>query len=314
MTKIANNIDLARCLLKSNSLLKKIYLEFEKEFISFPFKNDTIFEFETEDISEGLKKNFFTLLMLSILLKAKIPENKIISYGKIIVALRQIVTSTDNIIDNEEKGIVKLNALSNTVVKNSFTSLICQDILTREALKVSSGDSRLSQKIFEELYSIAFSESLRDISLYEKYPDPKYILSNIHNGIGGKLLKISLIAPCYVEKTVQIENFTQGLYEIGMSLQAIDDLFDIDEDFEAKKINLATSEFLRENPHINEVQFSMLSEDFILKFLKNSLESSYNGFSILRNDGFPINKSDSKFILKKLFKLRGLEKYGSVII
>ncbi len=313
MRYLIKNIKLSKLLISSANILKEIHENIEQDFSSFKFRDELIFEFNRKGYSDVFKKNFFTLLMLSVLLESKLSKDKIISYGKIIFLLRQIVTSTDNIIDNEDKGNIKFKNLTNIIVKNSFLSLMCQDLLTKECLKVSNGNLELSNKILEELYSIAFSENLRDSHLYTSYPDSKFILNKIHSGIGGKLLEISLVAPNYIENNSQINNFSSGLYEIGMSLQAIDDLFDIQEDIDANKINLALGKFLEENIDISEADFHSLDDTFSKKFLEKIVESAYHGFFILSNNGFPISHSDAKQMLKKLFKLRGLEQYVEII-
>lgn len=313
MKYLISNIKLSKLLLSSANILKEIHGSIKQDFSNFKFKDELIFGFSNKGYSEIFKRNFFTLLMLSVLLESKLSKDKVISYGKIIFLLRQIVTSTDNIIDVEDKGDIKFKNLTNIIVKNNFLSLMCQDLLTKECLKVSNGNLELSNKILEELYSIAFSENLRDSHLYTSYPDSKFILNKIHSGIGGKLLEISLVAPNYIENNSQINNFSSGLYEIGMSLQAIDDLFDIQEDIDANKINLALGKFLEENIDISEADFHSLDDTFSKKFLEKIIESAYHGFSILSNNGFPISHCDAKQMLKKLFKLRGLEQYVEII-
>lgn len=313
MKYLISNIKLSKLLLSSANILKEIHGSIKQDFSNFKFKDELIFGFSNKGYSEIFKRNFFTLLMLSVLLESKLSKDKVISYGKIIFLLRQIVTSTDNIIDVEDKGDIKFKNLTNIIVKNNFLSLMCQDLLTKECLKVSNGNLELSNKILEELYSIAFSENLRDSHLYTSYPDSKFILNKIHSGIGGKLLEISLVAPNYIENNSQINNFSSGLYEIGMSLQAIDDLFDIQEDIDANKINLALGKFLEENIDISEADFHSLDDTFSKKFLEKIVESAYHGFFILSNNGFPISHCDAKQMLKKLFKLRGLEQYVEII-
>lgn len=314
MKHLMTNLKLGKLLLSSSYILKEIHKNIEEDFSKLPFKDEIYFDFKKNNsYSEFFKKNFFTLLMLSILVEIKIPKERILSYGRIIFLLRQIVTSADNIIDNEEKTSIIFKSLENIVVKNSFLSLICQDLLTKECLKISNGDHNLSNLIFKELYSIAFSESLRDSGLYKNYPNSDYILNKIHNGIGGKLLEISLVVPTFIEKNILLDSYSLGLYEIGMSLQAIDDLFDVQEDFESSKINLAISKFLEKNPNIKAENFNKLDDNFSISFLEEVIQSSFHGFSILRDNGFPVSHSDAKQMLRKLFKLRGLEEYVKVI-
>ncbi|MGL4392777.1 MAG: hypothetical protein ACRCSK_05040 [Fusobacteriaceae bacterium] len=312
-------IKLKKLLDEASILLSEIQNEIKYDLQKFSFEKNIVYEFENESRDEMYKKNFFTLLMLTLFISAKIKNNKIKSYGKIIFALRQIVTCTDNIIDGESKGVVHFKNFKNIVVKNNFMALICQDILTKECLKISDGDEILSNKIFEELYTIAFSEDIRDRNLYKNYPSSEFILENIHGGIGGKLLEISLVAAKYLEKNFQIEKFAKGLYEIGMSLQALDDLFDVSEDFESEKINLAHATFLEKNINLNmnsklNPNLDLEKEkDFTTNFLKNVMAQSYSGFKILEENNFPISDGEVKILLKKLFELRGLGDYAYVI-
>ena len=300
MKNIKKNLKLSNLLLKSFNLLKKIQKEIQNDFQNFKYKDEIEFKFENESFKDSLKKNFFTLLMLSIFIEAEIKKERMISYGKIIIYLRQIVTSTDNIIDNEKKGLIFLRSLKNDVVKNTFITLFCQDALTKEALKVSEGDSLVSIKILEKIYSIAISESLRDISQYKDYPTSEYILKNIHSGIGGELLEISLEIPKYIEKNSKMSSYSKGLYEIGMALQALDDFFDIDEDGEQGKVNLLVSKILYEKQEIETLKLSYLNE---------VIENAYVGFKILEDSGFPISKVGAKKVMEKLFELRGLKDY-----
>ncbi|MGL5122708.1 MAG: hypothetical protein ACRC6K_00875 [Fusobacteriaceae bacterium] len=314
MKHLIKNLKLGKLFLSSSYILKEIHKNLEQDFYKFSFKDEISFDFKNNNsYSKTFKKNFFTLLMISILIEAKLPKDKIVSYGKIIILLRQIVTSTDNIIDREEKGSITFKSLNNIIVKNNFLSLICQDLLTKECLKISNGDSNISNLIFEELYSIAFSESLRDSDLYDTYPSSDYILKKIHSGIGGKLLEISLVVPKFIEKNSLLDKYSLALYEIGMSLQAIDDLFDVQEDLISSKINLALSKFLEKNKKIKLDNFIKFDSSFSINYLEEVIETAFHGFSILKDNGFPISHNDAKQLLKKLFKLRGLEEYVKII-
>lgn len=299
-----NHILLGKLLLDSYKNLKEIQKDIEKDLKTFDFKEELVLDFKTTNFKESFKKNFFTLLMISILLECKICKKHVISYGKIIIYLRQIVTSTDNIIDNENKGVIFLSGLKSGIVSNTLITLTCQDLLTKECLAVSRGKEEISRKILNKIYSIAISESLRDSFQYENYPDVKYILEKIHSGIGGELLKISLEAPLILEKNSKMKEYSAGLYEVGMALQALDDFFDIQEDEENRKVNLLKSMLIYKDTSENEVRES---------YLKNVSENAYKGFKILEDGGFPINRSQAKKILKKLFELRGLKDYVEIL-
>lgn len=308
---IKNHLLLGKLSLNSTKLLNEIQNEVKKDFLTLNFSSSVSYSFDNENPIKFFKKNFFTLLMLSLLNETKIPKTNLISYGKIILYLRQIVTSVDNILDNEDKGIINLSNFSDKTVKNSFLSLICQNFLTKECLKISP-DGKINEHILEEINFIAFSESLRNRDFYQIYPSSTFILDKIHSGIGGKLLEISLFPAKLIENNKKINDFSLGLYEIGMSLQALDDLFDVNEDIENKKVNLAFAYYLETN-NIKESEFKSLDKIFIENFLQKILKQSYYGFSILEKSGFPLNKKDITLILKKLFILRGLGEYSYLI-
>ena len=179
-----NHILLGKLLMNAFKILGKAQNEIENDFKNFKFTKELEIDFKNINFKESFKKNFFTLLIISILLESKVSKKHIISYSKIITYLRQIVTSTDNIIDNEDKGLIFIKSLKNKMVSNSLIMLTCQNFLTKECLELSEGKDIAAKKIFDKIYLIAMSESLRDKSQYLEYPNEKYILEKIHSGIG----------------------------------------------------------------------------------------------------------------------------------
>ena len=161
-----NHILLGKLLIEAFKILGVAQKEIEEEIKNFKFTKDLELDFKNMNFKESFKKNFFTLLIISLLLESKISKKNIIRYTKIIVYLRQIVTSTDNIIDDENKGLIFIKSLKNKVVSNSLVMLTCQNLLTKECLELSDGKDMAVKKIFDKIYLIAISESLRDISQY----------------------------------------------------------------------------------------------------------------------------------------------------
>ncbi|BBA53251.1 hypothetical protein FV113G1_P10520 (plasmid) [Fusobacterium varium] len=289
------NLELINLLKKSNNLYLKILQELENDYNSFNFKNSIIFSYSGLFLI-NFKKNFFTLLMISILIKSKLNEKQVISYGKIIFCLRSIVTSTDNIIDNENKNITKINDIPDIVTNNIFNLMIHQNIINNE-IKSKNCSSIVFKELLEKLFYIAKSESLRNISLYKKYPSTDTIEKNIHEGIGGELLQLSLRIPLLLEENSFLKSYNEGLFHIGMALQALDDLTDIEEDDKTGKVNLATA-FLYN---------SLNKEDSINNYLITALEKALYGFQIFEKIGYPIDRKTAIFLLKKLFKIRGVD-------
>lgn len=300
--------------IQSFETLKTCQKEITLELKQYNFFNELSINYSNINFITSFKKNFFTILMLSLIHESGISKTRAISYGKIIIALRQIVTSVDNILDNEKKGSIFINSLNNPLVENSFISLVFQDLLTKEILKLSPTNTKVNIVLLEDIYSIAKGESIRKRELYKEYPSSKFILENIHSEIGGKLLEISLTIPKLVENNPKITAFSDGLFTIGMSLQALDDFFDMEEDFYNKDVNLATAKY-SEKFNINEYQidFKNINTSFTEKYLTETISTAYSGFFKLQEAGFPIDLKEIKFILKKLFILRGLKNYKHYI-
>lgn len=303
---------LIKTLTKSFNILKESQEEIRAELKNYKFYDKITLKDSNRNFVISFKFNFFTILMLSLLLESGVERKRCVSYGKIILLLRQIVTSCDNILDNERKGILFIESLKNLVVENSLITLVSQELLTKEIFRIEKeiNSSSLQSKLLEKLYCIAEGESLRRVELYREYPDSNYILNKVHREIGGELLEISLTIPKIVENNLKLNKFSQGLFIIGMSLQALDDFFDMAEDFEDGNINLATAKY-REEFRIEpqNIDFKKLDVKFVEKYIKDTIDEAYHGFEILEKSGFPIDRNMSRFILKKLFILRGLKDY-----
>lgn len=306
---------LIKKLIIAQDLLQETQKELLNDFKKINIYKDMDIEFINKNFLLSFKKNFFTILMLSLLKESQIPKNRIISYGKIIILLRQIITSVDNILDNENKGLIFIKTLDNPVIENSLIQLMCQDIITKEILKLQADNNSSGSILLEKIYEIAMGENKRNRSFYKIYPDSKYILDNVHHQIGGELLEISLTVPLYFEKdNCFLKKFSKGLFTIGMSLQAIDDFFDMKEDYENNDINLATSRYIEcYGVKVEDISFDELEEEFVRDYLNECITIAYEGFEILKEGGYPITEKETRFVLKKLFILRGLKKYVKYI-
>ncbi|GLI55071.1 hypothetical protein PM10SUCC1_05860 [Propionigenium maris DSM 9537] len=282
----------------------------EEDFQGFEFYNDIDFKWRRENFLKSFKNNFFSLLMTSLLIKGCGREN-IVIYSKVISCIRQIITSTDNIIDKENKGIIFIPKIKNNVVKNVLLTMASQNLLEDYSVKLCGGNS-ISREIINRIHRIALAESKRDENQYILYPTPEYIRDTIHRGIGGELLEISMIAPKMMENSEVLGGFSKGLFKIGMGLQALDDLCDIEEDLLDNKVNYAVSKLILAGDSLEELKKNpgiVPDDSFITAYTKEVLEDTLEGFKYLRENGFPLTKGDVDILLKHLFKIRGLDKF-----
>ena len=153
-----------------NSIKKRIEL--------FSYSKEISFVSTEGNFLESYKKNFFTFLMISILKHSKIEEERLVKYGEIIICLRTIITCTDNIIDNEKKGVVFLTNIKNTIVNNTLLLMTFQNILTNISKELTTEIDSINF-ILDKIHFVAKSEGLRDRNLYDSYPNSEFLIKEM---------------------------------------------------------------------------------------------------------------------------------------
>jgi len=299
-------------LLKSNKIYATVVKEIKADLSEFSFIDDI--KIEKDNLKGNFKKNFFSLFMLSLIDFLEVEKEKIIEYGKCLFYIRGIVTCTDNIIDDERKGVVFLNGIGEKTTENILLTLTLQRNLEKIISELDKDKKGISNKIIESLYLIAKSEGMRERFIYDNYPSYDFISNKIHSGIGGELLKIGILVPLYREENNKFKEVSNALYNLGMSLQGLDDLCDMEEDYIAKKINLATA-FFMERLKLSEeetINLNLSNTEVTKEYLEKIMGYSITSFEILENLGYPINKKIGMKLLFHLFKIRGLENLWNI--
>jgi len=269
--------------------------------------------------------NFFSILFLSIFKAAGISQQNIIHYGVILHALRTIVTCSDNILDNEKKGPVFLNAgLSSTVLDNVMLTLMAHKSLEQSIRMVTESGAvadRIENALLDSLCSVAGGESMSNMDRFNGLPMPEEIIEKVHRKIGGELLRLALIAPLQNETELQpvLKNMEDGVLLIGTALQMLDDVTDVTEDLLANKANLLASwivykscdeywtyDQLNQRAAHDAADFKTLFPNSTAGVVNTAIEKALNGFDMLARGGYPINRSVATALLKLMFSLRGL--------
>ena len=175
--------------------LKSMHVNIETSYIKYvkQYIDSKDFIYKNQDIPEKeyLQRNFFSILMLLILETNKIENLQ--SHGLIIHSIRNIITTTDNIIDIDNKGNLDIIKLKNPTLKNVMSLLIAEEILNNE-LQLLERDqlnnfkiSEVKTSLLKSIYEIAKGEEIRTI-VDNNYMTYDEVISNIHMKIGVNCL------------------------------------------------------------------------------------------------------------------------------
>jgi geranylgeranyl pyrophosphate synthase len=270
------------------------------------------------------ERNFFSILFLSIFISLDIPLNRRIRYGVILHCLRTIVTSADNILDQEKNGAVLLEEnRSNPVLKNILLTLMSQTVICqtiREMVDTAAEAGRIESTLLDCMDSIAAGESMTSMQGRDEIPSPDELIRNVHEKIGGELLRLALVVPLEIEVTLRepLQLMEKGILAIGVALQMLDDVVDLEEDLHAEKTNLLASWIVHQVhemtwPQLHELEASgqfpaERFERLRMDLINAAIEKALGGFDYLAQTGYPVKRNQARSILKIMFRLRGLEK------
>lgn len=270
------------------------------------------------------ERNFFSILFQSIFISLNIPLARRLRYGEILHALRTLVTSADNILDKEQKGAVLLgHSEAGPVLKNILLILLSQTMIGRMIRELTENPEKAAEvenTLLDSLESIAAGESITSMQGKAEIPPPDELLRTVHEKIGGELLCLALAAPLKLETALQepLQIAKQGVLAVGVALQMLDDVVDLEEDLRAEKTNLLASWIVHRARAADWKQLRKLvrSDAFSIEpyepikidLMSAAIEKAMFGFSRLAQAGYPVKQKQTRLILKVLFRLRGLEK------
>lgn len=277
-----------------------------------------------------LKKNFFSILFLSVYAALHIPKEKRIFYGIINHCLRGLVTGTDNLLDNEYKEMLPLNFAQGATRFKSVMHILLFDRVLFAAVNEMvnhqvispSQSSTLHDALFSALVPIGAEEAMEEGGVTEILR-PDAILKSVHMYKGGKLLCLAFVAPLVLEtdKTEMLQQADRGIYSIGLALQVIDDLTDFYDDIRDQRHNYLLSvvyhegnadernalvRFL-ENRNNTSPAIENQYKDSVKIVMERAIGEAVKGFDLLASAGYWLERKSALRIIRQLFRLRGVK-------
>ncbi|MBU0995064.1 MAG: hypothetical protein KJ737_21430 [Proteobacteria bacterium] len=204
---------------------------------------------ECKENDFSIEKHFFTALFLYSYFKAGIRPEKRIIYTALNQCLRGMVTGCDNILDNEYKKTLDTDLPEKSYKFRSIIDIMVSDRAVLDILDKGFGEtiprSQLIEASFETLRALSISgieeagEENGDIYLLT----PDLILSKVHHLKTGILFKCPWAVPDLIDQIDKniSSSIKEGLYNIGMGCQVLDDMADLSLDILMKRHNYLAS-------------------------------------------------------------------------
>jgi hypothetical protein len=198
----------------------------------------------------SFRKNFFSLLFMYSYMHAGIPRPRRILYGAILQCLRGMVTGCDNLLDDEYKPILETDIpVSGHRFRSVVDIMVSDRVLFQILLKAS-----LQQEISESQVLAASTASMKTMTRsgieeageeagISDILEPEAVLQTIHHFKTGLLFQCPWDVPLTIEAVAEkkLNPLLEGLYNIGLGCQIMDDMVDMAADIKARKHNYAVS-------------------------------------------------------------------------
>lgn len=279
--------------------------------------------------SQYWQRNFFSTLFLSIFDAIGISTERQHKYGMILHGVRGVVTATDNILDGEHKGSVRIELGGAKILPNILLILLETGLL-HQVLHELSDDPKVVAQTWQALMRALFAlgaEESGEEGCVEEVLTPERLLDEVHRFRGGGLLCLAFVAPELNEPGLNgsVRAAKAAVNQIGLALQVLDDITDFDEDLAALNHNMLRSWIVHRRPdgHGTDAELRALSADerrlpevqfpvATREVMSLAIEMAVDGFARLSELGHAVDRESGLQLIAAMFKLRGLERIWKV--
>jgi len=271
------------------------------------------------------ERNFFSILFVSIFQSIGIPDLRTREYTGIVHCMRSIVTSADNILDNEAKGAFRVDLPCGLVMPNVLAMLFQSGVLGVRLDRVARSAALRSEvwgALMDLLYAIGEEEAGEEDAVERVLP-PLQLLDEIHRYRGANLLLLAFVAP-HINEPEHVDAIAlaqAGIFRLGLSLQVLDDLADFREDLRRRNHNILRSWLVcgagQNAVCVNDADILALDDATLDaphqcfpqatdEVMALAVELALSGFDHIRRAGHPLDRSTALRLMGAMFTLRGL--------
>lgn len=197
-----------------------------------------------------LALHFFSALFLYSFFRAGIPQERRVLYAAVNQCLRGMVTGCDNILDNEYKKTLDTDLPEKGHKFRSIIDIMVSDRVLFNLLTDYCADNGLSPDIAKQA-SAASLTALSRSGVQEASEEggvclrlaPEEVLATVHHYKTGILFECVWAVPAVVEQEPppDMPVLRQGLHDIGMGCQILDDMVDLIADINGRRHNYVAS-------------------------------------------------------------------------
>lgn len=273
-------------------------------------------------------RHFFSLLLISAYRALELSDEQLRWFGAINHTVRSIVTAADNLLDGEDKPVLSLTFPAGAARFRSCLGLMAWSAALERvvALGVEHASLKPSQvpvaveRLLALLVEVGAVEAEEEPGIETIIP-PQEVVSRIHEHKGGSLLGLAWVVPLLVlegdEREPRARTMAAGIHAIGLALQHVDDVTDLEIDVVARGHNLLQSVIAHEGnederTHLEAMRSGLLSDTYrsvchesVGRVVARALTTAQHGFSLLEQAGYPLNQARAMALLELLFEVRG---------
>ncbi len=213
-----------------------------------------------------LQEHFFLVLFDAVFAELGCPADRLELYGVLNLCTKGLVTSGDNLFDEENKAELPLRLTEGWRFR-SIMQLLCFDHLVARILEnprtvvTTPSAQRYRRSLLSGLASIGALEGSEEAGV-QSVPDPEDMIRTVHAVRGGKLFSLAFLAPAIWEPDADSPSWQkarQGVTHLGTAFQMVDDVTDFEFDLARRSHNLLVAEIVHHGTSAERETLELLS-------------------------------------------------------